>query len=71
MVMLSGKLRKGGRDGPAFRAETGRTMKRAAIIIFLAIAAILGAAKVADYYLSTTCISGFGSFNDACLIDAR
>ena len=45
--------------------ETG-TMKRAAITIFLVIAAIGGAAKVADYYLSTTCISGFGTFNDAC-----
>jgi hypothetical protein len=50
-----------------FVQETARTMKRAAIIIFLVIAAIGGAAKVADYYLSTACISGFGSFNAACL----
>ena len=65
--MLSGKLSKGGRDGSAFRKGTGRTMKRAAIMIFLVIATVVGAAKVADYYLSTTCISGFGTYNDACL----
>ena len=54
-----------------FVQETGRTMKRAAIIIFLVIAAIVGAAKVVDYYFSTTCISGFGTFNDACLVGAK
>jgi hypothetical protein len=40
---------------------------RAAIILFLAVAAMGGAAKVFDYYLSTTCISGFGTYNAACL----
>lgn len=45
-------------------------VKRAAIMLFLAIAVILGAAIVADHYLSTTCISGFGTYNDACLAGA-
>jgi hypothetical protein len=54
-----------------FVKETGRTMSRAAIIVLLAIAAIGGGAKVVDYYLSTTCISGFGTFNDACLAGAK
>jgi hypothetical protein len=46
-----------------------RKITLAAMIIFLVVAAIGGAAKVAlDYYLSTTCISGFGgSFTDACI----
>jgi hypothetical protein len=53
-----------------FVQGTGGTMKRAAMILFLVIAAIVGAAKVVDYYLSTTCISGFGTYNDACLVGA-
>ena len=37
-------------------------------ITLLVVAAIVGAAKVAaNYYWNKTCISGFGTFNDACL----
>jgi hypothetical protein len=37
-------------------------------ITLLVVAAIVGAAKVAvNYYWSNTCVSGFGTFNDACL----
>lgn len=44
-----------------------RRLTRVAIIIFLVVAAIVGAAKAVDYYLSSTCISGFGTYNQACI----
>jgi hypothetical protein len=69
--MLSGKLRKGGVMVRRSVQEIGRLMKRMAIIVFLVIAGIVGAAKVVDHYLSTTCISGFGTFNQACLAGAE
>jgi hypothetical protein len=50
-----------------FLQETGRLMKRAAIIVILVIAVLGGAVKVVDYYLGTTCLSGFGTYNAACL----
>jgi len=60
------KLRKGGTLKNAV-FDLFRAITRAAIIIFLVAAVIGCAAKVVDSYLGATCISGFGTFNDACL----
>jgi len=50
-----------------FVREIGRLMKRAAIMLFLVMVVITGAALMADHYLNTTCISGFGTYNNACI----
>jgi hypothetical protein len=37
-------------------------------ITLLVVAAIVGSAKVAlDYYFGNTCVSGFGTYNQACI----